>query len=217
MSISVLIAEDEQRVRGELKRLLESEEGVCVAEAADGEEAVRLTSEHRFHLVLMDIGMPRMDGLEATRLIKRSQPDTKVLILTVHEEEPYRRAAHGSGADAFVVKKMIIGELVPTIRRAPRKKTVMGKSALGRVDGRHAHSRDSTASGAVVSAVAALSSCSLATPCGGLLIEDSQFLMDSISFEDVARRRYACLAGHTLYDPPAGTAGMCQDAGEERV
>src|SRR6266508_4244902 len=115
MPVTILISDDNQVFRGEMKRLLERTQEVCVAEAEDGEEALRLAQELRPEVVLMDIVMPRMDGLEATRRIKAAQPETKVIILTIHDEEPYRKAAHESGADAFLLKETAAAELIPTI------------------------------------------------------------------------------------------------------
>src|SRR2546425_118827 len=115
MPVTILISDDNNMFRGEMKRLLERAQEVCVAEAEDGEEALRLTQKLRPEVVLMDIVMPRMDGLEATRRIKAVQPETKVIILTVYDEEPYRKAACESGADVFLLKKTVMAELIPTI------------------------------------------------------------------------------------------------------
>ena len=115
MLVTILISDDNQVFRGEMKRLLEGAQEVTVAEAEDGEEALRLTQELRPEVVLMDIVMPRMDGLEATRRIKAAQPETKVIILTVYDEEPYREAARESSADAFLLKQNVMAELIPTI------------------------------------------------------------------------------------------------------
>ncbi len=115
--VEILIADDDQVFRQGLKRLLEYERGVTVVEADGGEEALRLALALRPEIVVMDIGMPRMDGLEATRRIKAVQPETKVIILTVHDEAPYRKAAHDNGADSFVVKKAVTADLIPAIRR----------------------------------------------------------------------------------------------------
>ena len=116
MSVTILIADDNQVFRAEMKRLLGGEPQVTVAEAGDGEGALRLAQELRPEVVLMDIVMPRMDGLEATRRIKAVQPETKVIILTIHDEEPYRKAARESGADAFLLKKTVMAEIIPTLR-----------------------------------------------------------------------------------------------------
>jgi DNA-binding NarL/FixJ family response regulator len=115
--MNVLIADDDRRFRDVLRQLLAREPEVSVSEARDGDEALRLARELHPSVVLMDITMPRVDGLEATRRIKALQPDTKVIIVTLHAEEPYRQAARESGADGFLLKKALMGELIPMIRR----------------------------------------------------------------------------------------------------
>lgn len=118
MPATILIVDDDQGFREMVKRLLEREPGVSVVgEAGDGEEAVRLARELQPDVILMDIAMPRVDGLEATRRIKAERPEAKVIILTIHNEEAYRRAAAESGADVFLPKKTLMADLLPTIRR----------------------------------------------------------------------------------------------------
>lgn len=118
MPISVLLADDDAGFRRAVRRISEREkEFRLVGEAADGEEALRLEHELRPEIIFMDITMPRLNGLEATRRIKARRPQVKVIILTVHEEEAYRKAATESGADGFVLKKSILSDLNSTMRR----------------------------------------------------------------------------------------------------
>lgn len=114
MAINVLIVDDEQAIRTGLREILESK-NFKVSEASDGQEALHLLDKVRPRVVVMDIAMPRMDGLEATRRIKKIRPHTKVIILTVHNETAYQRAGREAGADLFLFKKMAAGRLVSSI------------------------------------------------------------------------------------------------------
>jgi YesN/AraC family two-component response regulator len=101
--IRVLIVDDQPRTRQSLKALLitglQVEE---IREAANGQEAVRLVDESQPDVVLMDVRMPEMDGLEATRLIKKRWPQVKIIVLSMYAE--YATTALAAGADAFVSK-----------------------------------------------------------------------------------------------------------------
>lgn len=109
---TVLIADDDAGFRRVVRRLLEKEDGVAlVGEAGDGEEAVRLNLQLRPEVVFMDIAMPKLDGLEATRRIKASRPETKVVVISIHNEEVYRKAATECGADDYVLKKRFVDGL----------------------------------------------------------------------------------------------------------
>ena len=111
-AMNVLIADDDPGFRGALKRILGAKPNVhTVWEAKDGEEAVQLTRAFRPDVVLMDLAMPRIDGLEATRMIKARQPDVRVIVCSVHNESIYRRAAGADGADAFVPKSKCLSIL----------------------------------------------------------------------------------------------------------
>lgn len=119
MSLNVLLVDDDPGFRKAVRRLSEKETTFnLVGEAENGEQALRLDHELRPEVIFMDITMPRLNGLEATRRIKARRPDVKVIILSVHEEEAYRRAATESGADGFVLKKTILTDLNSTMRRA---------------------------------------------------------------------------------------------------
>jgi DNA-binding NarL/FixJ family response regulator len=118
MGATMLIVDDNPRMRALIRRISAQEPGLhVVGEAEDGAEAIRLAHELRPAIVLMDLVMPRVNGLEAMRRIKAERPETKVIIMTVHTEDAYRKAAEASGTDAFLLKKTLMTALLPTIRR----------------------------------------------------------------------------------------------------
>lgn len=88
---------------------------VLAGEATDGEMAVSLVRQERPDVILMDVMMPRLDGLEAIRKIKREWPDTKVVVLTHLTDDDTRREAFEKGADAFLDKRDIVSGLIPAI------------------------------------------------------------------------------------------------------
>ncbi|KKK53349.1 hypothetical protein LCGC14_3095690 [marine sediment metagenome] len=103
--IRVLIADDHTLVREGLRALLEAQGGFeVIAEASNGHEAIERALEMRPDVILMDIGMPGLDGLEATRRIVKESPGIRVLVLTVHETEDYFFRALEAGAQGFLVK-----------------------------------------------------------------------------------------------------------------
>ncbi len=118
MADTILVADDDEKIRNLVKRVLEKGLGAppVVQEASDGEEALRLAWTHLPRVVVMDITMPRMDGLQATKKIKAERPETKIIILTIHQDQAYREAAMESGADAFLDKRAMLTDLVPTVR-----------------------------------------------------------------------------------------------------
>jgi two-component system response regulator NreC len=113
----IVIAEDHTILREGLRSLLSShEEFEIVAEAGDGIEAVALATKLKPDLVLMDLSMPRMNGMEAIREITRRIPETKILALTVHKAEEYFLAALDAGAAGYLLKDATHDELVAAIR-----------------------------------------------------------------------------------------------------
>lgn len=116
MPIAILIVDDDLTFRKTVRQLLErAPEVSVVGEATDGEEALQLVQELQPDVVLIDISMPRLDGLEAARRIKAQHPEIKVIVLTVHQEEVYRKTAYEYGADAFLIKKTAGVQILPTI------------------------------------------------------------------------------------------------------
>jgi DNA-binding NarL/FixJ family response regulator len=113
----VLIADDQALVRVGLRKILESEpEIVVVGEAADGEDAVAAVSRLRPDLVLMDIRMPVLDGIEATRRITRAHPATRVLMLTTFGLDSYVYEALRAGASGFMLKDAPPEEIAAAVR-----------------------------------------------------------------------------------------------------
>lgn len=113
-AMNVLIVDDDRASREGLRELFELRPNITViGEAMNGEEAVTLADSLHPDLVVMDVQMPRMDGLEATRQIKQRTPDIRVILLTMYRE--YRAAALRSGADAFLVKGDGIGPLLAAL------------------------------------------------------------------------------------------------------
>jgi DNA-binding NarL/FixJ family response regulator len=118
MRATILIVDDNLRLRALIRTISAQEPHLqVVGEAEDGAEAIRFTHLLRPDIVLMDLVMPLVNGLEAMRRIKVEHPETKVIIMTVHTEDAYRRTAEANGADAFLLKKTLMTTLLPTIRR----------------------------------------------------------------------------------------------------
>jgi DNA-binding NarL/FixJ family response regulator len=114
--LRILLTEDQTILRESLKALIANEPALeVVGEAGDGEEAVRLTLELRPAIVVMDVSMPRMDGVQATAAIKRLCPEVKVLALTVHETKSDIRHVLQAGASGYVVKRSAAEELIQAL------------------------------------------------------------------------------------------------------
>ena len=112
--VRVLIVDDSLRSREGLRALLATcPEVAVIGEATNGQEAVSLVNENYPDVVLLDVRMPRMNGLEATRLIKQEHPRTRVIVLTLYSA--YRPCALSAGADAFLVKGVSSKKLLETI------------------------------------------------------------------------------------------------------
>jgi two-component system, NarL family, response regulator LiaR len=122
----LLIADDHALVREGLRTMLSGEDNIeVIAEANDGQQALTLCREHKPDLVLMDVRMPVMDGLEATRKIKQEMPKTSVMMVTMHENPDYLFEAVKAGAAGYVLKDASGERLLSAVRR-----TLEGESPL---------------------------------------------------------------------------------------
>ncbi|MBD3415047.1 MAG: response regulator [Candidatus Aminicenantes bacterium] len=122
--ITVLLAEDHTIVRKGLRSLLSQTQGIkVIGEAENGREAVKLVEKHHPELVVMDISMPLLNGLEATRQIKKRFPKTQVLILTVHDNEEYLFEIIKAGASGYIVKKAALEELLMAVQAVSKGET----------------------------------------------------------------------------------------------
>ena len=117
--ISVLLVDDHDLVRNGIRRMLQDVTGIkVIAEASSGEESLPLVRQHNPHVVLMDLKMPGIGGLEATRKLLRFNPDLKILMLTVCGDEPYPSRMLESGVSGYLTKECDIEELIRAIRTA---------------------------------------------------------------------------------------------------
>lgn len=124
--IRILLADDHTIVRQGIRALLEDEPDIeVVQEAEDGRQAVQLACRLQPDVVLMDIAMPLLNGLEATRQIKRQCPGIHVLILTMHENEEYIRQVLAAGAMGYVLKDAAARELLDAIRAVHRGEAIL--------------------------------------------------------------------------------------------
>jgi len=141
--IRILIAEDHAVVREGTRELLDREEDLeVVAEAGDGEEAVRLATSQRPDVVLMDIAMPKLDGIEATKRIKAINPAIAVLVLTAYDDDQYVFALLEAGAAGYLLKDVHTDELIKAIRAVYAGESVLHPAIARKVINRFARPTD---------------------------------------------------------------------------
>jgi DNA-binding NarL/FixJ family response regulator len=132
--IRLVLADDHAVVRSGTRELLEQQPDFkIIGEASDGNEAVRLAGELQPDVMVMDVRMPAMSGVEATREIKASYPNVKVLVLTAHDDDEYVFALLQAGANGYLLKTAEIEELVRAIRTVAAGKSALAPEVTGKV------------------------------------------------------------------------------------
>jgi DNA-binding NarL/FixJ family response regulator len=129
--ISIVLADDHPLIRQSLRNIIEKQDDCkIVGEAANGFEAIELVEKLAPDIVIMDITMPVLDGLDATREIKAKKPSTGVLILTVHTEDEIIISLFEAGADGYLIKSVFGDEVIQAIRALKKGDTVISPSVL---------------------------------------------------------------------------------------
>ena len=132
--VRIVLVEDHTILREGLRALLTADPDFeIIGEAADGREAVRFVEKQIPDLILMDLSMPRMTGMDAIREIKKRYPQTKIIALTVHKTEEYLRTTLQAGADGYVLKDATHDELMMAIENVLKGKTYLSPGVSGKV------------------------------------------------------------------------------------
>ena len=123
MPLTIVVADDDLQFREIVRYLLAAASATMtiVGEAADGDEALALVRRVRPDVVITDLVMPRLNGIELTRRIREELPQTRVVLMSSYTEDAYRLMASDSGADVFVSKQVIMTSLLPAIRDLVRR------------------------------------------------------------------------------------------------
>ena len=138
--ITVLLAEDHTVVREGFRRMLEISAGFeVVGEAQDGRQAVELCAKLRPEVVLMDIAMPQLNGLEATRQILKTKPHPRILILSAHSDDAYVQTAIEAGASGFLIKQTSSHEVCRAIREVHQGKKFFSPTVARRMQQIESH------------------------------------------------------------------------------
>ena len=116
MPIRILLAEDHVIVRQGLRALLEQAGMTVIGEASDGQEALRIAHAQHPDVAILDIAMPHLNGIETARRLREALPKTKIVLLTVHTEDPYVLEAMQAGAVGYVLKTQAAADIVQAIR-----------------------------------------------------------------------------------------------------
>jgi two-component system response regulator NreC len=131
MAIRIVLADDHVLVRESLKSLLEREGFQIVAEASDGQEALRRVESLKPDIAVMDISMPSLNGLEAARGIRLASPKTRTILLTQHDEEQDVSEALEAGVKGYVLKSQVASDLIQAIRQVSRGEVYLSPRVSG--------------------------------------------------------------------------------------
>ena len=132
--IRVILADDHTLVRQGIRQFLEETDDIAVvAEASNGEDAVRLAEQHQPDVAVLDVQMPVLNGIEATRQIKSRVPSVRVLILTAYDEDPYVFALLQAGADGYILKSADADDLLRAVRGVHSGESVLSPEVTERV------------------------------------------------------------------------------------
>lgn len=138
--VNVLIVDDHPLLRQGLSRLLELEGGInVVGQASNGVEALRLTSQLAPDVLLLDINMPGMNGIEVAKAVRERYPETAVLVLTIHDNESYVNEMIRIGAKGYLLKDAEPREVVQAIKKVAEGESVYSSELMGRVMERYHH------------------------------------------------------------------------------
>ncbi len=133
-AIRVLIVDDHELFRKGLQMVLEAEADIdVIGEASDGNEAIEKAEEHRPDVVLMDVRMPKRSGIEATRSIKDTLPSTKILMLTISDEEADLYEAIKAGASGYLLKEISIEEVASAVRQVQAGQSLISPSMASKL------------------------------------------------------------------------------------
>ena len=126
--MKAILVEDHTIVREGLRPLLEGRGIEVIGEAGDGLEAVRIAKELNPQIIIMDVALPRLGGIEATRRILKGRPDIKVIMLTIHDEPQFIYKSLEAGAKAYLVKEAPLGELMNAIKAVMKGETYLSSN-----------------------------------------------------------------------------------------
>lgn len=132
--IKVMVADDHSLVRQGIKKVLELEPTIrVIGETTNGKDTISLAKKLQPDIILMDINMPQINGIEATKIIKKEMPHIKVLVLTIHDDEEYVYETVRSGASGYLLKDVDPGKLVESILRIYEGKSIIHHSVAAKL------------------------------------------------------------------------------------